>query len=140
MPEPEPFDPEDGILHDTSNPPCLLPYTHDRFTSGRCQLVSPAPTRQLEADREETFEVVAPGAGRVAIAQFDGMVVSELGEVDEDAGGPARFRGSLQIPRVDRLKVLGYLYNDDLAAWGWLPLLTMQVRARACKAPTCSVG
>ena len=69
VPEPEPHDcTEDGVLHDAANPRSLLPTTHSAFVRGRCELVSPPPAAQLEADRIERFEVVAPpGCSRVAL-------------------------------------------------------------------------
>ena len=143
VPEPEPFDPEDGILHDPSNPISVLPTAHAAFFSGRCGLVSPLPTAQLEADRTECFELVAPpGCGRVALFAPDGSVVAELDRADDgrrpasaSARGSPRahegrrrgFRTELLLPRLPFLRLQSLVHAPELLSDCWVPLLTLRV-------------
>lgn len=78
VPDVEPHEPDEGVLHSDATPPVPLPATHPAFVTGRCALLSPPITVQLEADRAYDFALVVPGASRVAITGPDGMAVAEL--------------------------------------------------------------
>ena len=146
VPEPEPFDPEDGILHDPTNPVCVLPTTHAAFSNGRCGLISPSPAAQLEADRTECFELVAPpGCGRVGLFAPDGSLVVELDPAssqddprptsassrDNALESSRTFRKTLQLPRVPFLQLRGFVHLPELSSEGWAPLLTIRVAPKS---------
>ena len=147
VPEPEPFDPEDGILHDPTNPVSVLPTTHATFSNGRCGLISPSPAAQLEADRTECFELVAPpGCGRVGLFAPDGSLVVELdpasshddrrpisasSERDYAHEISRTFWKTLQLPRVPFLQLRGFVHLPELSSEGWAPLLTIRVAPKS---------
>jgi hypothetical protein len=61
VPEVEPHDPSEGILHDPSTNVRVLPTIYPEFVRRRAQLLSPSSTHPLEADRPYNFVVIAPG-------------------------------------------------------------------------------
>ena len=65
---------EDGILHDPRVMACPLPAGLPPWTSSGCQMVAPLPCHPMEADRHESFNVVVPGAARVALSTPGGEV------------------------------------------------------------------
>ncbi|KAG1668378.1 hypothetical protein FOA52_004887 [Chlamydomonas sp. UWO 241] len=90
VPPPSPHDPEQhGILHSAESAPRAAPRAAAGFTQRRAQLVSPAPGEAIEADRTYTFEVVAPGCSRVALADSHGAIIAELTQVAASINGPA---------------------------------------------------
>ena len=96
MPEVEPHDPEDGILHNPSNPLRLLPFAHPLFTEAHVQLVCPAVDHVLEADRTERLEVlVGRGITRFGIAGPTGSPL--LAEMEQDAEEEHRFSITMQV-------------------------------------------
>ncbi len=60
MPEVEPHEPEEGLLHSTHVAVCPQPAIHPQFVRLRAQLASPPAGTCLEADRTYDFVLLAP--------------------------------------------------------------------------------
>lgn len=117
---------EDGILHDPRVVACHLPAGWPLWTASGCQMVAPLPCHPMEADRHESFNVVVPGASRVALSTPCGELI-ELPAI-EGAVSHA-FAAAIQVPRAASMQLVAAMQGAAGAAepCEWVPLLDMQV-------------
>lgn len=147
VPPVEPHDPADGICVSPATTVVALPQPEQGFHScGGFQLLSPQPSKPLEADRPELFEVIAPAAEAVAVGCYElGWQVLQPGEVAAARPSSARqpgqqqlrlFTGTVVMPRAERCFVAVQLVDHGQQGQGepisncrsrWLPVISLQV-------------
>lgn len=148
-----PHDPADGICVSPVTPVAVLPRPEAVFHScGGLQLITPQPSKLLEADRPELFEVVAPAATAVAVGSEEvGWQELQLTAAEQQDQQQQQllgtFRGHVIIPRLNKCFVAVKLAEDlqlqQADGSGWLPVISLrvvpQVRGCICGAQSVSV-